>query len=84
MKEQLKKTPLTPVQQESFNRILMKCSDQYEDKPNLNKVVDDIFVDTKIMYSEAMKKSLVQSILIPPDVKGLENEFREKKIVKNG
>jgi hypothetical protein len=84
MKEQLKKTPLTPVQQESFNRILMKCSDQYEDKPNLNKVVDDIFVDTKIMYSEAMKKSLVQSILIPPDVKGLENEFREKTIVKNG
>ena len=84
MKEQLKKTPLTPVQQESFNRILMKCSDQYEDKPNLNKVVDEIFIDTKKMYIEAMKKSLVQSILIPPNVKGLENEFRENEITKNG
>ena len=84
MKEQLKKTPLTPVQQESFDRILLKCRDQYEDKPNLNKVVNEIFNDTKIMYNEAMKKSLVQSILLPPNVRGLESEFREKDIIKDG
>ena len=74
----LNNTPIVPMQQESFNRILMKCQDQFVKNENnserLNKVIDVLFNDTKLMYYEAMQESLVKSVLIPPNVKGLEQE----------
>lgn len=75
MKNQLNKTPIVPIQQESFESILTKVQDKYEDKPHLNKVVKEVFADTKLMYHEAMQKALIQSILVAPNVKGLENEY---------
>jgi hypothetical protein len=40
----------------------------------MNEVVDDVFTDTKQMYHEAMQKSVIQSSLITPNVKGLESD----------
>lgn len=75
LKEQLNKTPAVQMEQESFERILDKVQDQYENKPNLNKIVQEVFADTKNMFYEAMQKSLIQSVLIPPNVYGLEEEY---------
>ena len=77
----LNNTPIVPMQQESFDRILIKCHDQLSDNNSekLNKVIDAMFTDTKQLYYAAMQKSLVTSILIPPNVKGLEDELMESQ-----
>jgi dynein heavy chain len=62
------------MQDESFKNILTMVEDCYRSNAKLNKVVNDVFSETKLMFNEAMQKSILQNVLVKPDVKGLENE----------
>ena len=62
------------MQPESFDNILAMVHDCYIDNKNMNRVVTEFFDDTKKMYHDAMQKSVVQSYLKVPRVRGLENE----------
>jgi len=45
----------------------------------MNHVVDEVFTETKQIYYEAMQKSIIQSALVMPDVKGLKDEANPGK-----
>lgn len=75
IKSQLNKSPIVPMQQESFDNILDKVYEYYDERNiNMIRVKDEFFVDTKEMYYESMHKSILQNTIITPPVKGLENE----------
>ncbi len=74
LKNQLKRAPIVPMQQESFENILIMVEDCYQNNMKMNQVIDDFFSDTKQMYHDAMQKSVYQNILQTPNVKGLEND----------
>lgn len=76
IKRQLSKTPIVPMQQESFDNILIKVRDVYRDNANMNAVKDEFFVETKDMYFQAMQRTIVENTIVTPDVRGLENEPR--------
>ena len=74
LKKQITKTPIVPIQQETYERILHKVKDCYQNNNAMNKVAETVFEDMKDMYNEAMQKTVIQNVLIAPDVKGLETE----------
>lgn len=74
IKSHLNKTPIVPMQQESFDNILEKVHDVYRDNANMNMVKDEFFVDTKEMYFQAMQRTILESTIVTPSVNGLENE----------
>lgn len=74
IKRQLSKTPIVPMQQESFENILEKVRDVYRDTVMMNQVKEEFFVDTKEMYFQAMQRTILQCTIVTPEVKGLENE----------
>ena len=74
LKKQLNHTPIVPMQQECYENILHMVQDTYKDTPQMNRVVEDVFDETRKMYHDAMHKSVIQNVLIAPLVKGLENE----------
>lgn len=74
IKNQLHKTPIVPMQQDSFENILAMIPEKYQQSPKMHRIIDNVFEETKVVYAEAMKKSVVQSVLLAPKVKGLENE----------
>ena len=74
LKKQLNYTPIVPMQSVSFDNILRLVQDCYVDNINMNTVIEEYFNDTKIMYHEAIQKSVIQNSLIAPNVRGLENE----------
>lgn len=74
IKRQLNKTPIVPMQQESFDNILGKVRDVYRDVPMMNQVKEEFFVDTKDMYYQAMQQTILENTIVTPQVKGLENE----------
>jgi len=76
LKKQLVKTPLVPMQQESFENILSLVHSFNQNNKNLLEVVETYFEETRHMYDEAMQRSIIQSVLVAPDVRGLENELR--------
>ena len=78
LKKQLNKTPIVPMQPESYQRILAKVQDLYQNNSVMNAVIDQVFTDAKQIYYEAMQKSIIQNAIIAPDVKGLKNEERSK------
>lgn len=75
IKQQLNKSPIVPMQQESFDNILEKVRDVYRETAMMIHVKEDFFVDTKEMYFQAMQKTIAQNTIITPLVKGLENEI---------
>ncbi len=77
LKKQLNKTPVVPMQEESFQRILEKVQDLYHNNAAMNNVVDSVFKDTKQIYFEAMQKSIIENALIQPDVKGRSEKKKE-------
>ena len=62
------------MQPDSFENILKMVQDCYQDSPSMNHVIEEVFDETKQIYMEAMQKSIIQNVLITPDVRGLENE----------
>jgi hypothetical protein len=89
LKNQLNKTPLTPMQQESFEHILNMIPKKYQDNLMLRKIIDSSFEETKLVYAEAMKKSVLHNVLIVPKVRGLDNEksgkpTNESEYVRSG
>jgi hypothetical protein len=42
----------------------------------LLEVIESYFEETRHMYDEAMQRSIIQSVLVAPEVRGLENELR--------
>ena len=74
LKKQITKTPIVPMQQETFDRILQKVQDCYQNNAEMNRVVEDVFNNTREMYNDAMQRSIIQNVLIAPEVKGLEAE----------
>lgn len=74
LKKQITKTPIVPIQQETFERILHKVQDSYTNTPDMNRVVETVFQDTRDMYNDAMQRTVIQNVLKAPQVKGLENE----------
>lgn len=74
LKKQITKTPIVPIQTETFDHILAKVEDCFTNTPSMNRVVTEVFEDTKSMYNEAMQKTVIQNVLIAPNVKGLEDE----------
>ena len=75
LKKQLNHTPIVPMQSNSFDNILRLVQDCYVNNKNMNDVIEEYFNETRIMYHEAIQKSVIQNSLIPPNVKGLENEI---------
>jgi hypothetical protein len=76
LKKQLVKTPLVPMQQESFENILSLVHGFNQKNKNLLEVIESYFEETRHMYDEAMQRSIIQSVLVAPEVRGLENELR--------
>lgn len=74
IKKQLNKTPIVPMQQESFDNILIKVQDVDQDTHSMNLVKDEFFIETKEMYFNAMQRTIVENTIVTPNVKGLENE----------
>ncbi len=74
LKKQITKTPIVPMQQETFERILDKVQDSYQNTSEMNQVVEEVFKSTREMYNDAMQRSIIQNVLIAPEVKGLESE----------
>jgi hypothetical protein len=75
LKKQLQRAPIVPMQDESFKNILIMVQDCYQSNNKLDSVIEDVFSETKLMYNEAMQRSILQNFLIKPDVKGLENDM---------
>lgn len=75
LKKQLNKTPIVPMQPESYQRILAKVQDLYQNNPVMNAIIDEVFTDAKQIFYDAMQKSIIQNALITPDVKGLKEEY---------
>ncbi len=84
LKQQITKTPIVPIQQETFERILIKVQDCYQNTPSMNLVVEAVFKDTRDMYNEAIQRTVIQNVLKAPDVKGLENEPKMTKHDQEG
>lgn len=74
LKKQITKTPIVPMQQDTFERILHKVEDTYQNNKTMNRVVETVFEDARNMYNEAMQQTVTRNVLIAPDVKGLEDE----------
>lgn len=74
IKNQLQKTPIVPMQQESFENILNMVPEKYQIQPKMRKIIEDVFEEAKIVYSDSIKKSVIEGVLLAPKVKGLENE----------
>lgn len=74
LKKQITKTPIVPMQQDTFERILHKVEDTYQNNKSMNHVVETVFEDARNMYNKAMQQTVANSVLIAPDVKGLEAE----------
>lgn len=70
----MKKAPIVPMQQESFDNILEKVEDVYRDNFNMNRVKDEFFIDTKEMYFQSMQKSILENTILTPNVKGIDDE----------
>ncbi len=83
LKNQLNKTPLTPMQQESFENILNMIPKKYQDNTMLRRIIDSSFDETKLVYAEAMKNSVLHNVLVVPKVKGLENEKQSKSLLES-
>jgi hypothetical protein len=81
LKNQIYLTPIVPMQQDSFENILRMVQDSYIDNKEMNRVVNDIFDETKTMYHESMQKSIIRNTLRKPNVKGLEDENYEQNIL---
>lgn len=62
------------MQEESFRNIIYMVQDCLKDNPQQNQIVNEVFDETKIMYEDAMQRSIMNSSIIKPDVKGLESE----------
>lgn len=67
------------MQPESFERILAKVQDLYQNNAVMNNVIDNVFIDAKQIYYEAMQKSIIQNALITPDVKCVSKEVDSHK-----
>ena len=62
------------MQEESFENILDMIPEKHRKNPRMGRLIENVFEDTEKMYNEAMKKAVIQSVLLAPKVKGLENE----------
>lgn len=74
LKNQLQKAPVVPMQAESFNNILSMIPSKYSKQPKMRRVIDEVFDETKNCYNEAIKKAIIENVIVAPKVKGLENE----------
>eukprot|EP00105_Crassostrea_gigas_P043640 XP_019927788.1 PREDICTED: dynein heavy chain 12, axonemal isoform X3 [Crassostrea gigas] len=66
--------PVTPVQQHWNDNILKMVPERLQQNPALQPSIMDLFAEVKQDYNASMKKSMVQHVLIKPEVKGLDNE----------
>ena len=62
------------MQPESFENIIGMIPEKFHKNPKMQKLIDNVFEETEKVYHEAMKKAVIQSVLLAPIVKGLENE----------
>jgi hypothetical protein len=74
LKNQLQKTPIVPMQAESFESILNMVPEKFHKNPKMRKIIDNVFEETEKVYHDAMKTAVIQSVLLAPKVRGLENE----------
>ncbi|CAL1542213.1 unnamed protein product, partial [Lymnaea stagnalis] len=66
--------PVEPMQQAWADRILKMIPDNLKHGRHLGELMQELLAEVKILFESSMRKSMVQHVLIKPEVKGLENE----------
>ncbi|XP_069101059.1 dynein axonemal heavy chain 12-like isoform X1 [Argopecten irradians] len=66
--------PVTPMQPEWNAQILKMVPDRLQQSAMLKEVIKELFDEVKVDFKASMKKSMVQHVLVKPEVKGLDNE----------
>ncbi|KAK7101380.1 hypothetical protein V1264_019769 [Littorina saxatilis] len=74
LKGSVESGPVTPMQQQWAEHIIRMIPEHLRNKPELREVLNELFAEVHTNFNESMKKSMVQHVLIKPDVKGLEGE----------
>ncbi|KAL5014779.1 hypothetical protein ScPMuIL_009049 [Solemya velum] len=74
MKKCVESGPVTPMQKEWAHQILKLLPEPLRTAAYLKEHIKDLFEEVKGDYKNSMKKSMIQQVLVKPDVKGLEDE----------
>ncbi|KAL8620603.1 hypothetical protein ACOMHN_017884 [Nucella lapillus] len=74
LKGSVQSGPVTPMQQSWAEHIVRMIPQQLRSKPQLKEVLQELFAEVHSNFTDSMKKSMVQHVLIKPEVKGLESE----------
>ncbi|WAR27202.1 DYH12-like protein [Mya arenaria] len=74
MKKCVESGPVTPMQKEWAHKIIQMIPPSLRNTPYLRECINDLFDEIKTDYNASMKKSMVQHVLMKPEVKGLDGE----------
>ncbi|XP_071807320.1 dynein axonemal heavy chain 12-like isoform X1 [Asterias amurensis] len=73
MKQCVENSPVTSMESEWFQNILGLIPDHLTQNTNMQVFIEELFEEVKVEWTNSMKKSMVQHVLVKPDIKGLEN-----------
>ncbi|KAM4720749.1 dynein axonemal heavy chain 12 [Rhinophrynus dorsalis] len=74
MKKCVERSPVVPIQKSWLNAILARIPSSLKTGKNQEALVSDLLEEVSQEFQNTMKKHLVNSILVKPEVKGLEAE----------
>ncbi|XP_052285538.1 dynein axonemal heavy chain 12-like isoform X2 [Dreissena polymorpha] len=74
MKKCVESGPITPMQKEWAQKIVQMIPPALRSTPYLRECVDELFEEIRTDFTASMKKSMVQHVLVKPEVKGLDGE----------
>nr|KAG5708500.1 hypothetical protein BaRGS_026227 [Batillaria attramentaria] len=66
--------PIPAMQHEWEEHIVRMIPEHLRNKPELREVLEELFLEVRSNFTSSMKKSMIQHVLVKPEVKGLENE----------
>ncbi|XP_063405511.1 dynein axonemal heavy chain 12-like isoform X3 [Mytilus trossulus] len=74
LKKCVESGPITPMQKEWSEHILTMIPEKLQMTVPLKEVISELFEEIKQDYTGSMKKSMVQHVLVKPEVKGLDGD----------
>ncbi|XP_019392438.1 PREDICTED: dynein heavy chain 12, axonemal [Crocodylus porosus] len=77
MKECVASNPVVPIQQQWLMSMLKWVPESLREGKDRKLLVEELFGEVKRDFEMSMKRCVVQSVLIKPNVKGLEDEKEE-------
>ncbi|XP_077977539.1 dynein axonemal heavy chain 12-like [Glandiceps talaboti] len=78
MRQCVESGPIVDMEQHWFESILTMIPAKLKQNPSMKQYILELFAEVKKDYKVSMKRSMVQHVLVKPEVKGLENDTTGK------